>query len=267
MKEALKRILPTAGIIALLAVLMAAVLIWMGRMEIITLPDFVMRVFSGQSPTEPTYSVRDDGVIYEALENRPSDGLEIVLPDIKAEDALAMIRDIDNPSGLYIENTVTLYAGEAAKVTENRISLDAEKYRVVTDSGISVICDGSNVSYSDADKSYRYSADRHSVYDFAAMPDINAVMDILSSKTAHAELQRNSEDNYLYVEFVIDSLKQTEKYYVSLDYGVVVSAESYYGDKLVYSLTTQSIFNTSYQPSDFIITRQALQVRQDLQNH
>ena len=116
------------------------------------------------------------------------------------------------------------------------------------------ICDGENVKIiNDTRESFRvFPAQEGFGYaEQIGVADVKYILENADSEFISARFARSSGiqngGNIIYVEFYDEQFDRREEFYISADYGIILSAQTYIGDSLSYRLTT-SEFIDGYTP-------------------
>ncbi len=253
-----------------LVVIVAALLglfVWgLYSIDVLVLPSFITDLFHIGEEENPEVIPGDEGAILQALKDHVP-GVEVtVIPDPTSVDLASLLYEMPEHPRYTLVNYTLLKSGDSSLLCMNRVWRDGEKYRVETYSGdgaqklITAICDGEVVSISD--HRYNTTARYPAGGDFtlssqAGMPDIEFTRGENAPELEIA-LIRSAKDNLYRCVFDYEELGQREELYISIEYGIVMRAESYVGEDLVYTLETESLDVVSEIPaSRFIVKRES----------
>ncbi len=216
----------------------------------------------GWNPSDGSDSVHvlpyDDGSIYNALSEGKSSDTVSVVSDLSRESLEDMLLEVSTAEAYYQELDVTVYDGDGKSLTTKAtVSLEDGNYDVslYSSSGARykrVTENGDSVQISAYDNKGKESKTTLSKGGFDIQADTGIIMThdrFFSENTSFGE--NESEFSVAYSNFgsvlmfefytTLDDYSQTERYWLSLDYGVVIRAECYEEDNLVYLLETISL--------------------------
>ena len=198
----------------------------------------------------------DEGRFLEALTKGSAEGVTVTY-DIASENLSALLKNNPPVTSYYIDNTFTYYGENAVKRGSNKIWRDGDRFRVQTyEEGElvkTVVCDGQMVylSSSNGDSFSSYPASGHfEVESYASMPRPRDFFELSAVTDLSITLFRDSTDTLYHVSYLDASLGHIERLFLSVEYGLVLRAETYADQKLIYSLETAelhgdlSAFNT-----------------------
>jgi hypothetical protein len=207
---------------------------------------------SSQSEDIPDKTVLpgDDEKIYNSLRNEQYDTIS-VYPDISFDTVKELISDVEMPESYYWYFKSTIYSSKKSRSYEGIMKFDKGNYRIelYSDSGDlekTVIEDSGIISvqtYSGNANIAEFSASSTTVFAEAGVPSASAFIESDGEIYSYSLIE-SEYGTLLYAEFESkkDNFSQTEQYYISLDYGIVVRADCYENGVLVYSLKTASLY-------------------------
>lgn len=194
----------------------------------------------------------DGDVIYESLHDAPRESV-CLFPDVTHETVKELIANVDSPSSYCWYYTSTLYSSRKDMSRHGILIRNDGKYKIeqydannrlvrtvtLENGSLTVDADGSRSEF---------SPEQTSLFAEAGVPDANTFL-TSSGEEFNYTLVESDYGTLLYAEFVSakDGYEQTETYYISLDYGIVVRADCYENGTLIYSLET----NALYELEDF----------------
>lgn len=241
--QSLLRILP---IILIIAMFFSLLFIGLINLGVVDIPVFIKNIFNiGERPTEIIPG--DDGRIIEALKNGKSSDVVTLIFDIDSLDLKEMLEESTANNKYYISNTVTVSSGGKDINKNNRIWRDGNMYRIEIYSENklfqTIICDGENVFVSDADgKGQKYkNTDEFSLESQAGIPSPTDFLDNPDVTDLDITLVRSENDNVYKVTYSYIGILQYETVYISLEYGIVMNAETLYNDEIVYKMMTNEV--------------------------
>ncbi len=192
-----------------------------------------------------------DRMIYDSLTAATGED-ELYLAEITVQNAIEAIKQIKTSDKYYAIFEVERFSDNQSITVKNTVWTSGTKYRVETVGDVkrTVICDGERVKIinADGDSKILNAAGDFSYADQTGLADIeyfteNAENELINAR--FAKLSGRGKDNIIYVEFYYPRFNQLEMFYISVDYGVVLAAQTYVDDKLTYRLTT-SEFTADY---------------------
>ncbi len=197
----------------------------------------------------------DDGSIYNALSEGKSSDTVSVVSELSRERVEEMLREVTTSETYYQELNVTVYDGDGKSLaTKATVSRQEENYDVslYSSGGVRykrITEDGDSVQIYVYDSKGKESKTTLSKGGFDIQSDTGIIMThdrFFSENSSFGE--NESEFSVAYSDFgtvlmfefrtMLDNYSQTERYWLSLDYGVVIRAECYEEDTLVYLLET-----------------------------
>jgi len=198
----------------------------------------------------------DEGRFFEALTKGSAEGVTITY-DIASENLSALLQNNPPITSYYLDNTFTYYGENAVKRGSNKIWRDGDRFRIQTyEEGSlvkTVVCDGKMVymSSSNSDTFSSYPASEHfEVESYASMPRSRDFFELPTATDLSITLFRDTTDTLYHVSYLDAALGQIERLFLSIEYGLVLRAETYADQRLIYSLETTelhgnlSAFNT-----------------------
>lgn len=228
------------------------------RIDLLKLPSFIENLLvSGDEPTEDYAS---DG--YEIFGYINSDAAstekELIYPTVSTENLAALLNTAIPYENYYWESRSELISSSGSVVTECKSRISGNRYNVeISDNnGNTVrryISDGESTLVSkssrggiNSSKIYRYG-----LVDFYADASLISIDYFKDGEFSddNTEIRFINENGYnmLSLVYIADRNGVTvrNEFLISLDYGVVLFAECYEKDTLVYSLHTDSIYSLS----------------------
>lgn len=227
-----KRII--AVIIAIVViVLAAALLLW-------------YRAASETSAEDTSVIDEKDEVIYDSL-SAVNSQKEYHFSSITAENAIDAIKMIQTSDMFYAVFTAEVFSGDNSVSTRSKVWKNGVKYRTETQGSVNKtsVCDGEKIKITN-DESATFQiypvGEGFTFSEDIGVADIkyileNAQNDIISVRFARtAGIQTGG--NIIYAEFYDKETEYREEFYISIDYGILLSAQTFMGDELIYRLTT-----------------------------
>ena len=226
-----KRIVAIIIAIAVLAV--AGLILW-------------YRISSDNEPLDQTVIDKKDEEIYNSL-SAVNSQKEYHFSSITADNAIDAIRLIQPAEKFYAVFTAEVFSGNESVSTQTKVWKNMEKYRTESQGDVNktCICDGERVKITNDERAtsgiYPVS-ESFSFSEEIGVADIryileNAQNEIISVRFARtAGIQTGG--NIIYAEFSDKDTGYREEFYISIDYGILLSAQTFMGDELIYRLTT-----------------------------
>ncbi|MBQ4574314.1 MAG: hypothetical protein IJA85_03875 [Clostridia bacterium] len=250
-----------------LVVIVAAVLglfVWgLYSIDVLVLPSFISDLFPKGEDAEDEVIPGDEGAIMQAVKDH-AEGVEVtVIPDPDTLDLASLLFDLPEHPTYTLVNYTILKSDDSFMMRMNKVWRDGEKYRVETYSAdgaqrlVTAICDGETVSITDHlyDTTARYPAGgEFTLSSQAGMPDIELTRGE-GAPELEVSLVRSANDNLYYCVFDYEQPEQREELYISIEYGIVVRAETYVGENVVYTLETESLDVVSAIPASRFIVK------------
>lgn len=249
-------VLSVASLILFVLALLTVGMVMMFRTGLIALPEWL----SGDEDRPMEVLPGDDGMIFEALRN-PGEYLDVAVTwDMSAEEVRHILLSHPALNEYAAENRVAIYGGHMQNTVTNKIWRSGDRYRLESfdsDGALQrvAICDGEKVmvtEYSSRTESVSGVfpiSEEFSFENQAGMPDLTPVYrqwengedsqtDLVDLSAA---LARTAESNVYYLTYGYKDSSVTENVYLSLEYGLVVNAQSYDEGEKIYQLTTTSL--------------------------
>ncbi len=251
-REKLRTALATAILIVAAAAVFALVLFGLYKINMIRLPDALERLLGKPETEAPGGAVGADDVrIYSALSGEPKPSSLYALEyGVEPDALLAMLKEALPETAYKTEANVTLTDGIKSRVRMLKLSRDGAKYRAeIYENGSRttlIVCDGTTLRHTDysaggkTSSRYYLTADDFSLEFLLGLPSLTDILGSGDYTDLRVTLLRAENENLYCVEYTLPDLPQKETVYVSLKNGLVVSAETYYADELVYKLSTTS---------------------------
>lgn len=193
----------------------------------------------------------DGGRFADALRDNSSTDKVLMIADIPLSELSSLLANNPPAETYYISNSFVYYSRGITYSSSNRIWKDGENYRVETYQGTTlkqtVICDGSKVGITEGQSNDTHVFeinDSFNIESYASMPHPRDFLSRWDVNNLTITLLRTESDNLYQVSYKYPSMNQTELLYISIEYGLVVKAETYIGTDLVYSLSTEEITNS-----------------------
>lgn len=208
-------------------------------------------------PTPDEVGDKYDRFIYDAL-SKVTDEDEFHTAELTTENAVDAIKQIKTSEKYYAVFNVERFSDDATLKTKNTVWVSGKKYRAETTGDVkkTFISDGERLKIINANGDYNVvdAQSDFSYFDQTGVADIeyfvgNAENELITAR--FAKMSGRGKDNIIYVEFYDPRFNQTERFYISADYGVVLAAETYIDDKLAYRLTADE-FSADYSTDDTI---------------
>ncbi|MCL2099165.1 MAG: hypothetical protein FWH24_01855 [Oscillospiraceae bacterium] len=262
--NALTKTISVIFLILIIAGLFAFITIGLHSLNLLVIPDFIRNTFFYGSGTGEQTAADDSG-IYDFLDSeRPDRGGFAV--DISLESVRGLISVTVMPDNLYLETTAEYYSdGNAARTVEISLWKKEEKHKYLLknnrlpeelyiNNGVSEYYENYITQNSDVRRAVAGTS-----FDFASLPhinDINFYLDlIVSGEITDYAINRDIEGNILVITYKTAELGQREEIEISLESGLVLSVQSYFGDVLFYKSVTSVIeaYFTGNEPENTVL--------------
>ncbi|MDP4151933.1 MAG: hypothetical protein Q8865_00630 [Bacillota bacterium] len=177
---------------------------------------------------------------------------EGVTPEISKENIKAYLKTYKTPNTLYWNIKTTIYNG-AASITNNARYYKkdgSELIEIYTANGglqYSYSISGGNVkisNYLNGESFSTAASEQYSRSSLMRMPELSYFLNAPVKDITAARFELMDNRQILYVEYTSPSFSQTEKYWISLEYGVVLKSECYTAGHLTMAIQTSEISET-----------------------
>ena len=280
-REANNAKLGTVIIVLAMVIIFAGVFVWMYRVDMLFLPDFIEDIIG---KTEGGEIVWDMGELSEIVKNGKNDDSGSVTFELTYENLRAAFLSETPPEGIYICADVSYYDDGEPSVHRVKYFRNGGFYRSEiyfpggSDSVETLkIADTVNVTVIDETTGEMYTFPRASGITPENETGIPSVEALMAAVEAFPELASDSADsginetneatasevssceirmvetehgNVYYISFVYAELGIREEYFVSLSYGTVISADTYSDGVPVYSYDTVTVSTDREMYSD-----------------
>lgn len=275
-KESRSVALGTAIIVIAMVIVFGAVFAWMYSMDLLFLPDFAKDIFG---ISDDDGDVRWDlGALSEIVKSERDEGGEVVTFDVTYENLRAAFLSEEAPEGLYLSADVSYYADGEASTRRIRYYRDGDRFRTETyaigDSEMLEtlkIANSEHVTVIDRTTGESRTIPRTAgIYpeNEAGIPSVDTLLSAIeafpemtgdvsdtadtapagsdAAETSHVtdcelRMVRTDSGNVYYIAYTYKDLGLREEYYVSLDYRIIISANTTLAGKPVYSYKTVRI--------------------------
>ncbi|MBE6623811.1 MAG: hypothetical protein E7621_06490 [Ruminococcaceae bacterium] len=199
--------------------------------------------------TNKTVLPGDEEKIYQSISGVSNDSVKLV-PDITHEQVKEMLNTLSPPGSFCWYYTHTLYSSKKSNTTTGILKIDGGNYRIETyntDGFLmkSIIGEEETVSVQNNSSGAvsEFSSESTSVFIEAGVPDI-AKFASESGTDFEYTLVNSIYGTLLFARFEseINGYSQTEEYYISLDYGIVIKADCFENGNVIYSLATTALY-------------------------
>ncbi|MEA4833118.1 hypothetical protein SDC9_110554 [bioreactor metagenome] len=239
--EIAKRIVKTAAGLSAIAVICFALLFFIVKYEIFTLPDFIKEIFVKTPETVPK-SEPDEEDIFTVLKSPDAYCDKYTFTELTIKAARSLLSSISEPATFYRESQVTLRDGADEMTSLCKIYKDKEKFKLyISGEDERTVIHSGGKTYiwtSLTGKSVVYNSDSFSYCEETGICDISYFLSEGDNALSEIRLAQTNYGSYLYISFTYEPLNQREEYIISLDYGIVDRAYCYESDKLVYTMKT-----------------------------
>lgn len=241
----------------IVAVVLAAIIIGLNKIGVYDLPDWAEKLL-GTAEVGSETSAEDNSLAYENV-GYDSDSTGLLVGNVPTYANAKQLLSAVKPDNGYMQEIIVVQNSSSSKLTQRMTVVnDAGLYEInILDEAGNLIKhikeDGENINVIifDRGQSSKYSLPKG---DIAVWEECGVLLNSDNFLDSDYELE-NSEFQIVdsdygtcaVIEFdsSFDGYSQREIYTVSLDYGVVLEAQCYENDTLVYSLETLEIANIS----------------------
>lgn len=210
--------------------------------------DLFSRMQASQ-PLLPNRSVLpgDEEKIYESLHGGDVPAVT-VYPDLSEETVMSLLKTAEMPASFCWYYRSTLYSTRRSRTRTGILKFEQENRRVelyAPDGTLekTVTENDGKVSVRTVDGSADFSSGAVSMFAEAGVPEVASFLENAGDDWTFS-LVESDYGTLLYAEFLHEkgAYRQLEQYYISLDYAIVVRADCYENDVLVYSLNTTALY-------------------------
>ncbi len=244
--------------------MVVAISFWLRSVNIIRFPDFIENIISSRDEDIDTYTQRGYE-IFEHISTELKSDTTRIYPSLDSASLKNILDNLDTYDNFFWQSTSTTYFGnkEMTKHCKSRISGNRYNIEILDINGRLIkkcLCNGHNVQISDTDSYFESAKDyKQGIIDFYSDASVISIdyFKKLDMDNIPYEIYRitDSDYNLLSVSFEYQRNGVTVKnnFLVSLDFGVVLFADSYENDVLVYKLITDSIYSLPYLDDEIFI--------------
>lgn len=234
-----------------IAALIAVITLGLNRIGIFEFPDFIGEILNGRKNVQ-TVLPGDDGKIYESLSNGINTDTVNVVSELNQENVRRLLENVSVQPSYYQELEVSLYDENGKSITRKAVVRRTDGFTDVTlydvnNRLIKLIeqqIDGVKITVPEgnSERSAFFSEGSISIEQESGVVMTHKLF--LDSEFVGKEpsysVAYSSYGTVMQIVFETHDAKlpQTQKYWLSLDYGIVVRAETYENDSLVYLLET-----------------------------
>lgn len=174
---------------------------------------------------------------------------------VDASNCQEIIASIRRPENMFWECTTTLRSSDGLLRRTGRYYKGGSSYVAEMRNGntvdLRVVSNGKTARVSSGSESRTVSSNvQYSPEAIMGMADLSYFLALPKESIKKVELVKRSGESCLYIECSFSDLGLTEKYYLSLTYGIPLSAESFQNGNLIYSAETVTV-DQSVQPPSF----------------
>ncbi len=215
----------------IIAVLLLLVLWFINFFKVFPLPDFLKNFFDSNKES-PDSSYYDESRFYEFLENSGEGVSTVEYVSLNKDNVVHLIKKLIVQEGYYWEVETEVFYGASSSLSVHKIWNNGSSMRVDT------VSNGINTSLAVTDKGTAFRDNLNGKTriiegdtDYAPESIIN-IADIAfyvnSERTqiTDARFVETDSEEYLYISFYTEEFDKTDEFYLSLDYGIVLSASS-----------------------------------------
>ncbi len=268
MKESkLQNILFILFNIVLAIALVLGLYVGLYKLRLVSLPQFLENIINHeQSNNNKVVIPGDDGKIYESLKNNQNSSTVSVQTNLTKDNIKQLLSGISTNTNYYWEANVKLFSGKDSLSTKLIVRHHNGLFRVESyDKQGRLIKLAADNKKELKEKIYDLQSEKYTIKSYATgsmslfaeagVPDIKSFIDYGDSEKSVFSLINSDLGTLLSLEFENNYKGYThrELYFISLDYGIPVRAETYENDKLIYLCETTAL--TSLEaPSEDVFT-------------
>ncbi|MBQ9940384.1 MAG: hypothetical protein IJO74_02465 [Clostridia bacterium] len=206
----------------------------------------------------------DDREIYDSLAALSGEK-EYFLSQITAENAVKAIEQIKPAENFYAVFNVERVSGNKSLSTQNKVWKSGDMYRVEIRGHEEkvILCNGEKIKTTNKKtaKSRIYPVtEQFSYAEQIGVADIKYILECSGNEFISAQFARTAGNitggNIIFVEFYYKQLDMREEFYISADYGIVLSAQTYMGDALSYRLTTEEFVENYFADETMFLIKE-----------
>lgn len=191
----------------------------------------------------------DDEKIYNSISGESTDSVKL-FPDITHEQVKTMLGSVSLPSSFcwYYDNTI--YSSKKSISTSGILKMEGSDYRIEIYSNKNVLNktvisegDGVTIQNNIDGTVSEFSKNSFDMFSEAGVPDISMFLSDDGFDFDYTLID-SEFGSLIFASFTSekDGYSQKQEYYISLDYGIVVRADCYENDRIIYSLTTKALY-------------------------
>lgn len=192
----------------------------------------------------------DGNSFYDSLHDTPSESVRL-FPDITHERVKELLSAVVPPERYCWYYTTTL-CSSAKNLTRNGILIYGGgdcKIEVYNEGSIlykTVSLRGGSLFTEQNGVETELPSDKNSVFTEAGVVSLSSFLEDSGEDFSYT-LAESDYGTLLFASFAVEkgSYRQTQEYYISLDYGIVVRADCYENDTLIYHLETNALYELS----------------------
>ncbi len=253
----------TLILLALLVVIFGLIFWWMYQVRLLILPDWFMRIF-GIDPDADNLPWNPDALsemVKEGRENGPDEHTFTV----NYESLRQALLHEEKPQGLYLRAKASWGSKADARTVEFRRRGDSVNARLYNADGVGIreiVTDGDTLWYYDGEVGEGReipAGEGFSPEDDIGMPSAGALLAVIEQFPAEGEeseafadcelyLLETEYGHFYYAAFTRKATGLWEEYYLSLDYGIILSLNVMKNGQMIY---TWELLDVSVDPSDW----------------
>ena len=202
-----------------------------------------------ESSEDKTVIPGDDDKIYDSIRGNVHDTVGII-PDINHDTVKEMLANVKAPDAFCWYYDSTVYSSKKSSTASGILKLDSNNYKIElysADGTLSKTVIGESESVTVQNNIHgtlsEFAAESADMFAEAGVPDISMFSNDTGTDFEYS-LVTSEYGTLLYAEFETakDGYSQSEQYYISLDYGIVIRADCYENENIVYSLSTTALY-------------------------
>ena len=263
-KEQRLQRLSTATLVLFAAALFALLIYGLYKINVVVIPKPIMDIFLSAAGKDAGGDRDYNDQLLNLLKNRNGAEFSVKAYNIDRLDEseyLEILKAAPNLDRYYVTQRVSYYSGGTRMTRSKSVWVNGDKYRVDTYAGNipagnvpveSISYDGANVYIMDY-STYDFPvvrklppADDFSYASGAGLPEIRAFADPGNIAGLEITVERTDKSNMYHIVYGYGNIPdQREELYVSVEYGIILQAETYYGGALVYRMETLSVVTSA----------------------
>ncbi len=226
-----------------IAILLILVLWFINFFNVFTLPEYITRFFESGND-EPDTSYYDESSFYDFLEQNSHSATDIAYVTLNEDNVEELVYELIERDVYFWEVETELFYKQESTVSNHKVWKNGNSVRVDTlSSGVN-----NSVVITDTETVIRdnLTGDERKIIgdtDFAPesiinIADITFYLNSDITAVTDARLIETESEKYLFVKFYTKELDKVDEFYLSLDYGVILSAASELEGEIIFHQKT-----------------------------